>query len=69
MLHPLRLVNQTMKTTPVLTKAVVMMNDHFACDCSNCRDTVGFGQGVGPTVIHGGLQKRKICIEYLKIFL
>ena len=48
MLYPLRLVNQTMETTPVLTKAVVMMDDHFACDCSNCRDTVEVRKGSGP---------------------
>ena len=40
MLYPLRIVSEMMATTPVLTKAVVMMDDHFACDCSNCRSTV-----------------------------
>ena len=43
MLYPLCMVDRNDKgedATPVLTKANVVMDVYFACDCRNCRDTV-----------------------------
>ena len=31
----------------VLAKANVVIEDYFACDCRNCRDTVEKREGVG----------------------